>query len=154
MDDVDNGVSYATGRDLEGDILAGAVPIGGIKCGVYFLIRDRRIVYVGRAVHIDMRVASHVWDGYKKFDSWSWIDCQASEQAATERAMINRFMPEYNVDSTTRMLRGERDLCPPAPEDAFDNMFGRISPESRARWDAQREERALAFLRDDDGATG
>lgn len=87
-------------------VLATAVLADPIMTGVYFLIRDGRITYVGRGVHIALRIAIHAKT--KRFDSWSWIPCGIDKLTETERRYIDLMLPEDNRDGTTRRLRGDR----------------------------------------------
>lgn len=79
---------------------ANEVPLG---CGIYFLLRAGKIVYVGQAVNVFRRIGDHV--GNKNFDSWSWIKTPKHLLDATERKYINEFCPELNSDFHTRKQR-------------------------------------------------
>ena len=87
-------------------------------CGIYFLIRAGRIVYIGQAVNIFARIATHM--ARKDFDSWSHVKCSAHQLSEFERAYINKFMPEMNKDHVTRKIRADakasRDAMLPATE--------------------------------------
>lgn len=87
-------------------IIAQAVPACPIMCGVYFLIRDGKVVYVGQSVHISNRIAAHAQR--KQFDCWSWLPCEIEGLDALERAYINALMPEDNRDHVTERLRNPR----------------------------------------------
>jgi hypothetical protein len=86
-------------------ILATALPIEPVRCGIYFLIRDGQIVYVGQSVNVTIRIASHAT--MRRFDSWSWVPCERAGLNAMERAYIDALMPEENLDSMTRRARWE-----------------------------------------------
>lgn len=62
---------------------------------IYFLIRDEKIVYVGKTSSLGARVGSH--HRSKKFDSARYVHWDASEHVdLTEQAFIRYFQPEYN----------------------------------------------------------
>lgn len=75
--------------------------------GVYFLILGgRRVVYVGQSVNIVVRIARHATT-LKSFDSWAWTPCDVTDLNETERKYLDRLLPAYNMDRTTRGLRGD-----------------------------------------------
>lgn len=90
----------------ERDILDRAIPADGPRSGIYFLIRDNRVVYVGKSLNINGRVPQHAPS--KIFDSWAWLPYPAEDLIRIERAYIDVILPEYNMDSRTRRLRKEQ----------------------------------------------
>jgi hypothetical protein len=84
-------------------IVAIATPADPIRCGIYFLIRDGQIVYVGQSIHITARIANHAL--LKQFDSWAWTPCEVDALDALERAYINALMPDDNRDHVTQRRR-------------------------------------------------
>lgn len=114
-------------------IIANAVPAEPARSGIYFLINQGRIVYVGQATHIVARIATHIRDGFKLFDSWSWITCARDLLTSTERAYLNAFLPQENMDPVTRRLRG--DVLVPAQAPIPENPWASITPE---QWAAMR----------------
>jgi hypothetical protein len=40
----------------EADIVEASVPLGQIKRGIYFLIQDGRVIYVGQSIRIHVRL--------------------------------------------------------------------------------------------------
>lgn len=64
------------------------------KCGVYFLINDGRIVYVGKSINIAARIGQHASE--KEFDSFAFILCGLDELDETERAYISAMKPPMN----------------------------------------------------------
>lgn len=80
------------------DILQRSIGIDSIiNCGVYFLIYQSEIVYVGQSVDITSRVRTHIGDPSKKFDRISFIKCDKKNLNNTERAYIKMLSPRYNV---------------------------------------------------------
>jgi len=70
--------------------------------GIYFLIKDNNIVYIGQSIHIPARVRSHAIPGRKsvhlkkEFDSYTYVMCREEELDFYERAYIQKFKPIYN----------------------------------------------------------
>jgi excisionase family DNA binding protein len=85
------------------DILKAANPWPRTGCGIYFLICDGQIVYVGKSINVVARIAQHAAE--KTFDSWAWVACAKSRLDRTERAYIDALMPKLNADTVTRNRR-------------------------------------------------
>jgi hypothetical protein len=99
-------------------------------CGVYFLIKGERIVYVGQAANVFARVGRHVDEARKDFDAWNFVLCPREELNSLERHYINEFRPPLNRDRTTlaavisfRMLARDLVTKPLVP--------GPVAPETR-----------------------
>lgn len=65
----------------------------GNVCGVYFLIKDSEIVYIGQSINIAARITSHK---DKKFDSVSYVTCKRSELDILESLYIIAYNPVLN----------------------------------------------------------
>jgi len=63
-------------------------------CGVYFLIKEQSIVYVGQSVNLFSRVATHATE--KDFDSIAYILCDKSMLDKLESLYIHTLRPELN----------------------------------------------------------
>lgn len=63
--------------------------------GVYFLIKDGQIVYVGKSMIPIRRIGDHARD--KIFDSISFIPCCADELDSLEQDYIRALKPTYNL---------------------------------------------------------
>jgi len=72
-------------------------------CGVYFLLKDQKVVYVGQALNVLSRIGDHV--ATKDFDEWTWIPVALDMLNATETAYIRHFNPPLNNDSATVVRR-------------------------------------------------
>jgi hypothetical protein len=72
------------------------LPASGRICGIYFLLRDGEVVYVGQSVATPIRVWTHLSEAGKDFDSAFFIEVPPSELTETENAFIAYFDPEYN----------------------------------------------------------
>src|SRR5687767_4928979 len=64
--------------------------------GIYFLIRERTIVYVGQSHNVEKRVISHK-HSEKQFDSFRVITCPENLLLYYERRWIKRFKHIYNM---------------------------------------------------------
>lgn len=81
--------------------------------GVYFLVRQGCVVYVGQSTNVLLRISQHVdesrrectWWGRsepKLFDSVCYVSCGISDLCRLERAFIIELRPEYNGTYATR----------------------------------------------------
>jgi hypothetical protein len=61
--------------------------------GIYFLIENNKIVYVGQSVNVFSRITNH-WD--KKFDSYAWIPCEKNMLNKLESLYIYFLSPPLN----------------------------------------------------------
>ena len=71
------------------------------KCGIYFLIKNDAIVYVGQSTNIFNRVGDH--EGVKDFDRFTYVECEKNDLTILETKYINNFKPKYNFDSNGRL---------------------------------------------------
>src|SRR5690606_28064965 len=65
-------------------------------CGIYFLIDESEIVYVGQAKDIWTRLVPY-WRGDKQFAKFAYIECNESDLSDLEAEYIVSFMPRYNI---------------------------------------------------------
>lgn len=65
-------------------------------CGVYFLILNEKIVYIGMSRNFFSRIAAHL-NGEKNFDSVSFMEVPEKDVLNMEGELIARFNPIYNV---------------------------------------------------------
>ncbi len=66
-------------------------------CGIYFLIKNKIIVYIGKAIDIPSRVRRHIMENQKDFDEVRYIELEESELAHKEKYYIFLYRPEYNI---------------------------------------------------------
>lgn len=78
----------------EGEILACAFPVD-LNSGIYFLIREGVIRYIGQTTKVLQRIAKHRREG-KRFDSFSFIPCLPEHLAELEKTYICLLMPDEN----------------------------------------------------------
>ena len=67
------------------------------KSGIYFLIKDNVIVYVGQTRNSESRIYSHFNDASKEFDSYSFIPCHEDELNDMEAYYVVTLNTEYNM---------------------------------------------------------
>ena len=66
-----------------------------LDSGIYFLIRDDAVVYVGQAKNVLRRILRHREDG-RKFQSFAVIPCEMEHLDELEQIYIRLLMPEIN----------------------------------------------------------
>lgn len=73
--------------------------------GIYLLLQGDTVVYVGQAKVIRHRVAAHISEGFKKFDSVMFVRCDLGSLDRLEREYIQKLLPKYNQCSLSKQLR-------------------------------------------------
>jgi hypothetical protein len=117
-----------TGRKMVGpeQILGAAVPMDSFP-GVYFLIRQGKIVYVGQSKNVFYRVSQHA---QRQTDRWAFVPCELEELDVVESLYIHLIRPEDNgrtADGTMNaplsietlfelMMAGSKVASPPGAE--------------------------------------
>lgn len=76
-------------------VLSAGIPCVG-HCGIYFLIADNDVIYVGQSIDVFGRIARHRRDG-RMFDSFAFMPCAKDRLDKTEAAYILAFMPWLNL---------------------------------------------------------
>jgi len=86
---------------IEREIVKAASPINTSDyCGVYFLVKGDRVVYVGQSINILVRVREH--SKHKDFDSFSFIRCEKKKLDVLESLYIHALRPEQQGWSGAR----------------------------------------------------
>jgi len=67
-----------------------------VEPAVYFLVLRGEIVYIGQSVRPRSRIAQHVAEGSKEFDSVFLKHCAAEDLDKWESTFIHSFEPRYN----------------------------------------------------------
>ena len=62
--------------------------------GIYFLLKRKKVVYIGQSTNIVSRIKCH---SNKEFDSFRVICCKKSKLHGYEKRWIVRFKPKYNI---------------------------------------------------------
>lgn len=81
-------------------IVGASIPVESIAgiSGVYFLIDNQTIVYVGQSNNVGNRVLVHKQEGRIKFDKFSYIQCELDELNIIESLYIHAYRPKHNGD--------------------------------------------------------
>lgn len=66
-------------------------------CGVYLLLRDGLVVYVGQSANCHARIGRHFDERGKKFDAHHIIECKPKDLKKLEAQYIGKFVPQYNL---------------------------------------------------------
>lgn len=86
-------------------ILSGSAALPPIICGIYFLISDGEVQYVGQSVNVLSRVLHHRRLGQRPFDGFSFIEAKEEHLDVLERQYIHMLMPKGNNCGFTKRLR-------------------------------------------------
>lgn len=92
QDDLFSNAPYDLGRILEASVNVEDTP----HAGVYFLIQNQEIVYVGQSKNCLSRIQSHINDDNKIFDSYTMIWTLLENLDFVESWYIHQFKPKYN----------------------------------------------------------
>lgn len=77
----------------ENEIVEHAVPID-TACGVYFLICEKKVVYVGQSTNVFSRIFTHIQT--KVFDSYVYMPCEKDMLDKLESLYIHFLSPSLN----------------------------------------------------------
>lgn len=90
--------AFVDGRGLlQADFIASKAMSFGKIVGVYFLLKDDAIVYVGRSTDILTRLANHSREASKAFNRAFVVECPAAHMDRLERLYIDKFKPPHNL---------------------------------------------------------
>ncbi|WP_296699807.1 GIY-YIG nuclease family protein [Thiocapsa sp. UBA6158] len=86
-----------TGKTLltEGAIVKGAMAWAKV-CGIYFLVREGRVVYVGQSIDVFGRISTHHQS--KTFDAIAYVSCERHLLDKMESLYIHVLQPPLNGD--------------------------------------------------------
>lgn len=90
------------------EITLGAMARRKAVPGVYFLIRESTIVYVGQSLWVYARLCEHIRAKKIPFDSYFVQRCTVAELAPLESRYIAKFRPRHN-----KTLRHDRSHLDP-----------------------------------------
>lgn len=76
-------------------ILAKATPAPN-KAGIYFLIFEGEIVYIGQSICPLRRLGDHSTDKGKFFDAYVFVPCDWRDLSRLESVYIYKYQPKYN----------------------------------------------------------
>lgn len=66
-----------------------------VVSGIYFLLRDGEVTYIGQTENVLARVLKHMREG-RKFEAFSFIPCSMEQLNELEQTYITAFMPDEN----------------------------------------------------------
>lgn len=95
------------------EIVEQAHPLEPI-CGVYFLVKEKRVVYVGQSVNIVARLATHM--GTKDFDSTCYMVARPEELDFIESFYIYMLSPALNGPAPMKLGRFLSVMAPAEQE--------------------------------------
>jgi hypothetical protein len=70
--------------------------INGDCSGIYFLLKNSKVVYVGQSLSIASRVINHQHEKQKDFDQIFYLKASPNDLLKLEHFYINYFKPIYN----------------------------------------------------------
>lgn len=85
------------------EIVSAAMPLGQ-NTGVYFLLHQAVVVYVGQSIDLFNRIGRHAREGGKVFDAFTYILCSADELDKLEETYVTALMPRYNIKVGGRQI--------------------------------------------------
>lgn len=73
------------------------------SCGIYFLIENNDVVYVGQSIDVHSRIHQHSISN-KAFDSFSWIETRKNNLDVLESLYIHTLQPKYNFSDKGNLV--------------------------------------------------
>lgn len=77
--------------------------------GIYFLCRDGSVVYVGQSVNVPSRIATHINEGAKDFDSCFFLPIPRSQLDYVEAIFIEALAAPYNGRTHGKLVTNLRE---------------------------------------------
>lgn len=111
------------------------------RCGVYFLIKDDEIIYVGKSVRIPNRLRDH--QRGKDFDRVFFVECKEDELDDLEKRCIREFSPRLNRRLKKVVIKRVREKKAPAPKKKKDIRVTRTWTPTQEELDAAAEWRRV-----------
>jgi len=97
-------------------------------CGIYFLICQSEVVYIGQSVEMVGRIRGHIYARVKAFTRVLFIECDEVELDRVETTLILHFKPRYNgrvyLPALEDVVRG-REWVRLMRETAYSVILGR-----------------------------
>lgn len=73
--------------------------------GVYFLVRNKEIVYIGESGCVMTRISQHISEGVKQFDGFKIIKFETmKDRKDMEVYYIDKFRPIYNLQHNKNVI--------------------------------------------------
>jgi len=89
------------------ELQAASFPVGS-GVGVYFLLLDNEVVYVGKTIDFIARLYRHSREKQKSFDAFAFIQCLECDLDALEAKYIDAFLPRHNRSTGSACERRSR----------------------------------------------
>jgi len=67
------------------------------ESGIYFLCKNKEIVYIGKSLNITQRIGIHLFENEKDFDEVFYILYKKNTLDIIEFSLIRHFQPKYNL---------------------------------------------------------
>jgi len=99
-------------RHSHADVVRNALPYE-IESGIYFLILNDEVIYVGQSVNVLDRIGKHRREG-RFFDSFNYLPCPKELMNELEESYILAFMPKMNSSFTPRRKVLHQTVTPTA----------------------------------------
>lgn len=77
------------------EVLEAVVPARSMV-GVYFLVKDSEVIYVGQSIDVLGRISKHRREG-RDFDAYTYMLCEKDKLDRLEATYITAFMPWLNL---------------------------------------------------------
>jgi predicted GIY-YIG superfamily endonuclease len=104
-----------------------AIPIDAPKrSGVYFLISQDKVVYVGQSTNVFQRIATHAYTSDKEFEAFAFVNVPQDELLHVERHYIRSFKPALNDERMTRVSIPHPNHVEPTGPLAMNPMEGKL----------------------------
>ena len=95
--------------------------------GIYFLLDEDEIVYIGQSRDIRRRIGLHLSDGCKRFNSIRFFKCSRARLDHNETRLIAFYRPKYNIV-------GVRGLVAEHTESSLNFHLTRLPRKRRKEW--------------------
>jgi predicted RNase H-like nuclease (RuvC/YqgF family) len=128
MDEMFRALSELTGKTIfqAREIIANSFPRTRV-IGVYFLIKENDIVYVGQSTNVFARIVAHE---SKDYDSFAYIPCEQEQLDNLETIYIHLFTPKLN---------GKHPSGQPISPVSFDALIGKKQIKNTRRTNFRRQ---------------
>lgn len=96
----------------------------GSLSGVYFLLQDDEVVYVGQSLNVYARLNSHL--GQKEFNRFAWVQVEPKMLLSIEKLYIDILDPKLNVArnlDASRYVKRKFDYVRVVEEFSSDNSL-------------------------------
>lgn len=101
-------------KDYKKHVLRHSVSLNYEVAGVYFLIRNEEIVYIGSSSNCGKRIETHKRNGKMLFDRYYihpiWENNYKDERDEFERKCIRYYRPKFNITNNPDFLYGTKAL--------------------------------------------